>query len=198
MVKSDIVTTIITLALSRANNIISTMLNWMCFLKKMYHHSKPSIEHSDKSIVHKLHKALYLKQARKVCFDRITSTLLQFGFLSSKWSLFICTSQEQYSCIVYILVYVVDVIIPDSTCNFIQQVVTKLNSVFFLKELGHLEFLLSIEVKPQDNGSLRGLLFKLIRLRKKCTSFMHVQTEIDLFHMREKMIRKHLQVINNL
>jgi histone deacetylase 1/2 len=47
------------------------------------------------------------------------------------------------------LVYVDDIsIITGSNPTFIQQMVSKLNSIFSLKELGDLDYFLGIEVKP--------------------------------------------------
>jgi histone deacetylase 1/2 len=59
---------------------------------------------SDPTLVCKLNKALYgLKQAPRQWFDKLTTTLLQFGFKASKCdpSLFIFTKDRQ---IVYLLV----------------------------------------------------------------------------------------------
>ena len=74
----------------------------------------PSFEVADKSLVCKLNKALYgLKQAPRQWFDRLKSTLLQFGFVGSKSdsSLFIYWQQMH---IVYLLVYVDDIILTGS------------------------------------------------------------------------------------
>ena len=88
--------------------------------------------------------------------------MLQFGFVPSKCdpSLFVYSSS---TALVYMLIYVDDIILTGSDSAFIQQVVTKLNSVFSLKELGDLEYFLGIEVKPQSNGCLLLSQGKYIR-----------------------------------
>lgn len=75
-------------------------------------------------------------------------------------SLFIYT---QASVVVYMLVYVDDIIITGNNLPFIQQLVPKLNSVFSLKELGKLDYFLGIEVKHQPSGSLILTQSKYIR-----------------------------------
>ncbi|RDX94368.1 hypothetical protein CR513_23256, partial [Mucuna pruriens] len=93
----------------------------------------PSFEDPNKTLVCKLNKAIYgLKQALRAWFDRLKSTLLQLGFKASKSdpSLFI---QSIDSMVVYILVYVDDIIVT---------------------ALGDLDYFFGIEVKPQPDGSL--------------------------------------------
>lgn len=53
-----------------------------------------------------------------------------------------------------VLVDVNDIIIIDTSKAFIQQLITKLNLSFSLKDLGRLEYFLGIEVHPLPNGSL--------------------------------------------
>jgi len=80
----------------------------------------PGFEVGDRSLVCKLNKALYgLKQAPRQWFDGLKSTLLQFGFVFSKYdsSLFIYRHQNH---IVYLLVYVDDIIITGSSTSLIQ------------------------------------------------------------------------------
>jgi len=80
----------------------------------------PSFEVADKSLVCKLNKAIYgLKQAPRQWFDRLKSTLLQFGFIGSKSdsSLFIFHQQMH---VVYLLVYVDDIILTGSSPSLIQ------------------------------------------------------------------------------
>jgi len=75
-------------------------------------------ESGDTHLVCKLHKALYgLKQAPRQWFDRLTATIVHFGFQASKCdpSLFTYAKQKQ---VVYLLMYVDNIIIVGSSCYF--------------------------------------------------------------------------------
>lgn len=117
----------------------------------------------DKSLVCKLHKALYgLKQAPRQWYERLKAALVQFGFQGSKCdpSLFVYTRGTN---IVYLLVYVDDIIITGSSPAIISGLVNQLNSVFTLKQLGDLDYFLGIEVQKQPDGSLLLSQGKYIR-----------------------------------
>ena len=122
----------------------------------------PGFKVGDRSLVcRKLNKA-GLKQAPRQWFDRLKSALLQFGFVGSKCdsSLFIFKHQSH---IVYVLVYVDDIIITCSSTPLIQQLTTKLNVVFSLKQLGHLDYFLGLEIKYLPDNSLVMTQSKYIR-----------------------------------
>ena len=82
----------------------------------------PGFDSSNKQLV--LNKALYgLKQAPRAWFDKLKATLFQFKF-SSSWcdpSLFVYSEQNS---VVYILVYVDDIIITGNNSNLIQSLVS--------------------------------------------------------------------------
>lgn len=123
----------------------------------------PGFEHANKSLVFKLNKALYgLKQAPRVWFDKLQTTFLQFGFYASKCdpSLFIYSKDN---CLIYMIVYVGDMIVTGNNTPLLQQLVSHLNSAFSLKDLGALKYFLGIEVKPQSNGSLLITQSKYVR-----------------------------------
>lgn len=123
----------------------------------------PGFEHTNKSLVCKLNKALYgLKQAPRVWFDKLQTTFLQFGFYASKCdpSLFIYSKDN---CLIYMIVYVGDMIVTGNNTPLLQQLVSHLNSAFSLKDLGALDYFLGIEVKPQSNGSLLITQSKYVR-----------------------------------
>ena len=103
-----------------------------------------------------------MKQAPRQWFDRLKSTLLQFGFVGSKYysSLFIYKHQVH---IVYLLVYVDDIIITGSSTPLVQQLTTNLNTAFSLKQLGHLDYFLGLEIKYLPNNSILMTQSKYIR-----------------------------------
>ncbi|CAJ2668712.1 uncharacterized mitochondrial protein AtMg00810-like [Trifolium pratense] len=55
---------------------------------------------------------------------------------------------------VYLLVYVDDIIITGSSTSLVQHLANQLNSIFSLKQLGDLDYFLGIEVKHLADGSL--------------------------------------------
>ncbi|KAJ0493560.1 putative RNA-directed DNA polymerase [Helianthus annuus] len=93
-----------------------------------------------------LNKSLYgLKQAPRAWFNKLSSALHQLGFYGSKTdpSLFILNSPGS---LVYLLVYVDDIIITGNNPATITQLISRLDSLFALKDLGQLHYFLGIEV----------------------------------------------------
>ncbi|KAH9762946.1 retrovirus-related pol polyprotein from transposon RE1 [Citrus sinensis] len=104
------------------------------------------------SHVCQLTKALYgLKQAPRAWYDRLKSSLLQWGFIASKsdTSLFIHHVGED---IVVILIYVDDILITGSNSKFVEGVINKLGTEFALKDLGEFNYFLGLEVTPSVEG----------------------------------------------
>lgn len=100
----------------------------------------------------RLNKALYgLKQAPRAWFSTFSSFLLQLGFLPSHCdnSLFV---QSTATTLTYLLVYVDDILITRSSSSHIQSLISQLNSVFSLKDLGSLSFFLGISVTASSSG----------------------------------------------
>ena len=105
-------------------------------------------------MVCKVQKALCgLKEAPRQWFDRLKETLLQLGFASRKCdtSLFVYIDKWH---IIYILVYVEDIIITGTSNVITQQLTTKLHSNFSLKQLGKLDYFLGIEIKSVADGTI--------------------------------------------
>lgn len=78
--------------------------------------------------------------------------MLSFGFKSSWCSLIFVYSSATHR--LYILVYVDDIIVTGSSPRLVQDLITKLNYVFALNQLGNLDYFLGIAVKQLPNGSL--------------------------------------------
>ena len=122
--------------------------------EEVYMAQPPGFENSDKSMVCKLTKALYgLKQAPRAWFDKLKTALIKFGFKASCCDPSLFTLLTSHGCI-YILVYVDDIIITGSSLDQIQQLTTKLNTEFSLKQLGTLDYFLGVQVKHLQDGSL--------------------------------------------
>jgi hypothetical protein len=101
-----------------------------------------------------LQKAIYgLKQAPRAWFSRLSSRLIAFGFHGSRSdsSLFI---YNKASVIMYVLIYVDDIILTGSHSAAITDLLNSLKRDFAVKDLGSLNFFLGLEVLPNADGVL--------------------------------------------
>jgi len=111
--------------------------------------------YADKSFpdyVCKLKKALYgLKQAPRAWYARLCGKLISLGFKSSKadTSLFYYNKGNQ---IIFVLVYVDDIIVASSSADATKALLSDLQRDFALKDLGDLHYFLGIEVKRNSGG----------------------------------------------
>ncbi|KAJ0853298.1 putative RNA-directed DNA polymerase [Helianthus annuus] len=104
------------------------------------------------SHVCKLSKAIYgLKQAPRAWFHRLSLFLLNNGFLCSRAdpSLFI---YKQGKCIMYLLVYVDDLILTGNHQPTLTSFISSLHNEFAIKDLGKLNYFLGLEVTYTENG----------------------------------------------
>uniref|UniRef100_A0A251UMJ3 Putative ribonuclease H-like domain-containing protein n=1 Tax=Helianthus annuus TaxID=4232 RepID=A0A251UMJ3_HELAN len=104
------------------------------------------------SHVCKLNKAIYgLKQAPRAWFHRLSMFLTNNGFSCSRAdpSLFI---YKRDSCIMYLLVYVDDLILTGNHQPTIQSFISTLHNEFAIKDLGKLNYFLGLEVTYTKNG----------------------------------------------
>ncbi|GJW19927.1 putative RNA-directed DNA polymerase [Tanacetum coccineum] len=95
-----------------------------------------------------LHKSLYgLKQAPHAWFERLSKALFDLGFKGSKMdlSLFMYLRRDT---LLYILVYVYDIIVTGNNKGTIDNIICQLGSAFALKDLGPLNYFLGIEIVP--------------------------------------------------
>jgi hypothetical protein len=123
-------------------------------LKEVVYMEQPHGFPNPTSLTHVCHlrKAIYgLKQAPRAWFDRFNSFLLHIGFTCSRAdsSLFIFRS---HIALALLLVYVDDIIVTSNQASFLANIISQLNSEFYMKDLGPLHFFLGIEVIPFSGG----------------------------------------------
>jgi hypothetical protein len=102
----------------------------------------------------KLQRAIYgLKQAPRAWFSHLSTKLLELGFHGSRSdsSLFIYKTK---SLMMYILIYVDDIIITSSQPVAIDDLLRSLTHDFAVKDLGTLNFFLGLEVISNPHGIL--------------------------------------------
>ncbi|KAM1108382.1 hypothetical protein ACFX2B_004976 [Malus domestica] len=109
------------------------------------------VDQSKPHHVCKLKRSLYgLKQAPRAWYEAFYSALVSLGFSSSSsdTSLFI----KKDSFITFILVYVDDIIITGSSPALCQSIISQLQSLFPVKDLGDIHYFLGIEVHRSAKG----------------------------------------------
>jgi hypothetical protein len=117
-------------------------------LKEEVYMTQPQgyIDSTHPNFVCKLHKSIYgLKQAPRSWFESFTSQLLHLGFTASTtdFSLFIYKHQ---SVIAYLLLYVDDIVLTSNIPTYLDHLITQLNTVFDLKDLGTQHYFLGLQV----------------------------------------------------
>ena len=102
----------------------------------------------------RLWKSLYrLKQAPRAWFERFSTQLLHMGFQASlaNSSLFIL---HHGKLVVYLLVYVDDIVITGNNPKFLDSLVAQLSQAFELKDLGPLHYFLGLQITKSSKGLL--------------------------------------------
>jgi hypothetical protein len=96
---------------------------------------------------------LLLKQAPRAWFHELKTFLLQSGFQNSHadTSLFVLHLGPH---LVYLLVYVDDLIITGDDVHLVNRFINLLAHRFSLKDLGHLSYFLGLEILPTKQGYL--------------------------------------------
>ncbi|KAG8498329.1 hypothetical protein CXB51_006933 [Gossypium anomalum] len=103
-----------------------------------------------------------LCQAPRAWFDRLKRFLISIGFLVSKSdaSLFIRVMTES---VIYVLVYMDDIIITGSMADSITSFIQLLDKEFSLKDMGELHYFLGVKLTRSSTGSLHLCQRKYIR-----------------------------------
>ena len=138
----------------------------------VYMTQPPGFVPYNKLQVRRLHKTIYgLKQAPRAWFDKLKATILNLKFSSSKCgrSLFVFSDNKF---VVYIWVYIDDIIAMGNNTKLIHSLVSQLNYVLSLKDLCDLDYFLGIEVQRLKDGSL-------ILTQSKYISDLLAKTKMD-------------------
>ncbi|KAJ0578087.1 putative RNA-directed DNA polymerase [Helianthus annuus] len=155
---------------------------------------------NDKNKVCKLVKSLYgLKQAPRKWNEKLTSVLLEMGFVKSlcDHSLFVLCKENV---IVVLLVYVDDIVITGNSISEITHVKKSLSESFKIKDLGILKYFLGIEVLYSDEAIC-------LSQRKYCLELLNefgylgckpVNTPIEQSHVITSKTDKDNQFLENV
>ena len=130
------------------------------------------VDPSCPNYVCRLWKSLYgLKQAPKAWFERFSTQLLQMGFQASlaDSSLFIL---HHGKLVVYLLVYVDDIVITGNNPKFLDSLVAQLSQAFELKDLGPLHYFLGLQI----TRSSKGLLLTQTKYAQDLILKLHMQS----------------------
>jgi len=135
-----------------------------------------------------LHKSIYdLRQAPRTWFSHLTDKLQAIGFKRSQvdHSLYV---YQHGSILLYFLIYVDDIILAGADLNFINHVISLLQSDFPIKNLGELSFFLGVEAIRSDEGlylSHRRYILDLL-LRSKMDKSIPSITPMSTFQILNK------------
>jgi Reverse transcriptase (RNA-dependent DNA polymerase) len=147
----------------------------------------------------RLHKALYgLRQSPRAWYNKMRDTLFELSFSTS-------TSDPLHfiyhkgSIIIYLLVYVDDIVVTDNNFVFIQAIVQLLDNRFTIKDLGQLHYFLGIKVLSHDKGLLLNqskYIYSILDpanmqgVKPTCTPMVtgHVLSRFDGFEMDDALL----------
>jgi len=149
---------ILTLALQRnwyVNQIdINNAFLYGDLEESVYMVQPPGFITGNSNTVCKLNKAIYdLKQAPRSWFHMLSTTLCSLGFSSniSDTSLFIHFKND---IILFVFIYVDDILITGNSTTIIQSLITDLSKHFGLKNIGRLHYFLGVKAHWTSDGGL--------------------------------------------
>ena len=120
--------------------------------EEVYMRPPPGFSGSDKNKVCRLKKSLYgLKHAPRCWFEKLSSSLLAYGFTQSlsDYSLFIMDRGADY---IQVLVYVDDLVVFASTTSLLCSFKAYMNQCFHMKDLGVSKYFLGLELARCPTG----------------------------------------------
>ncbi|GJZ07481.1 retrovirus-related pol polyprotein from transposon TNT 1-94 [Tanacetum coccineum] len=103
------------------------------------------------------------EQVQSAWFERLSKALFNLGFKGSKMdpSLFMYSRGDT---LLYILVYVDDIIVTGNNKGTIDNIICQLGSAFTLKDIGPLNYFLGIEIVPHVSGILLSQKMYILEL----------------------------------
>ncbi|KAM0048148.1 putative RNA-directed DNA polymerase [Helianthus debilis subsp. tardiflorus] len=137
----------------------------------------------------KLKKSLYgLKQASRQWYGKLSSALKSKGFIRSQndHSLF---SKSMSSSVVYVAVYVDDILVTGNNQEEITNLKDFLHSSFKIKDLGHLNYFLGMEVLHTSKG--------VIMCQRKFAKDLLSEFEVSDLPINSSPLPHHLQLKAN-
>lgn len=122
----------------------------------------PSMPHH----LRKLHKVLYgLKQAPRAWFSRLSTKLVELGFVGSKADTSLFTFKSS-AITIFILIYVDDIILIAYVPSAIDKLLHHFRLDFDVKDLGDVNFFLDVEVLHLESGLLLSQCCYVVDLLK--------------------------------
>jgi hypothetical protein len=144
------------------------------------------VDPAQPDLVCRLHKSLYrLKQAPRAWYSRFATYMTTLGFIEAKsdTSLFIF---RHGSDMVYLLLYVDDIILTASSTELLRRTISALQWEFIMKDLGLLHNFLGITVEHRPDGlflhqrtyTLDILKHVVMAYYKPCTTPVDLQAKL--------------------
>ena len=149
--------------------------------EEVYMQPPPGLVLSDSNMVCKLRKSLYgLKQASRQWYDKLAQALYSRGYQHSlnDYSLFY---EKTYHSVIFIVVYVDDVLFTGTDLVEIQQLKAFLHDSFKIKDLGKLHYFLGLEILYKTDGILISQRKFVLELLKEydCITYSSVTSPLD-------------------
>ncbi|KAB2607265.1 hypothetical protein D8674_006982 [Pyrus ussuriensis x Pyrus communis] len=111
-------------------------------------------ERKHRHIVETARTLLTVSQAPRAWYEKLHAALRTLGFVGSQSDHSLFVKKDP---LVFVLVYVDDIIVTGPSTSACQQVISQLSSLFPIKDLGALHYFLGIEVHRSSTGALQYL-----------------------------------------